>query len=141
MRLVRSQFAAFFLGLYNLLITEAALTHVQASQLVIHGDSQTPSSSEPREYRSGNATDGYFINERIPSIPLIVKSPYLQSWLPVGSGQPQLAGKWCQFWTGQRQGWTGFIRVDGHAYTFMGDPSLYGQSIATQTFYKVCCLY
>lgn len=37
----------------------------------------------------------------------------------------------------QEQGWTGFIRVDGHAYTFLGDPSLYGQSLAIQESYQV----
>jgi len=80
---------------------------------------------------------GFFVNEQVPSIPLIVKTPYLQAWMPVGSRQPHLAGRWCEFWTGQQQGWTGFVRVDGHAYTFMGDPSLHGQSLAIQKWYKV----
>lgn len=86
---------------------------------------------------SSTAELGFFVDEQVPSIPLIVKSPYLQAWLPAGSKQPRLAGRWCEFWTGQSQGWTGFIRVDGHAYTFMGDPSSYGQSLAVQQFYKV----
>jgi len=84
-----------------------------------------------------HAGPGFFANERVPSIPLIVKTPYLQAWLPVGSGEPRLAGKWSQFWTGQWQGWTGFVRVDGHTYTFMGHPMPYGQSLAQQLFYEV----
>jgi hypothetical protein len=84
-----------------------------------------------------HAEPGFFANERVPSIPLIVKTPYLQAWLPVGSGEPRLAGKWCQFWTGQWQGWTGFVRVDGQSYTFMGHPMPYGQSIAQQLSYEV----
>ncbi|KAK9895539.1 DUF1793-domain-containing protein [Cystobasidium minutum MCA 4210] len=87
--------------------------------------------------QSRHAEPGSFADERVPSIPLIVKSPYLQAWMPVGANQPRLAGKWCQFWTGQEQGWTGFIRVDGHAYTFLGDPSLYGQSLAIQESYQL----
>lgn len=96
-----------------------------------------PDSGDAPLARFDGEDAGFFVNERVPSIPLIVKSPYLQAWLPVGSKQPSLAGRWCEFWTGQSQGWTGFVRVDGHAYTFMGAPSLYGQSLAIQTGYKV----
>ena len=80
---------------------------------------------------------GFFVNERVPSLPLAVKSPYLSAWLPVGSGEGHLAGRWPQFWLGQVMGWTGFIRVDDITYTFMGTPNCYGQEVASQLFYKV----
>ncbi|CAD6578683.1 MAG: hypothetical protein CYPHOPRED_000653 [Cyphobasidiales sp. Tagirdzhanova-0007] len=79
---------------------------------------------------------GFFVNERVPSLPLAVKSPYLSAWLPVGSGEGHLAGRWPQFWLGQVMGWTGFIRVDDITYTFMGTPNCYGQEVASQLFYK-----
>ncbi|KAJ7179016.1 DUF1793-domain-containing protein [Mycena filopes] len=55
------------------------------------------------------------------SIPLAVRSPYLSTWLPQGAGNP-LNGVWPQHWTGQTVGWAGFIKVDGTAYSFLGDP-------------------
>lgn len=113
----------------------ALLDNVKAGQVVFNAVEPLRVPPQP-----SNVEPGYFVNERVPSIPLIVKSPYLQAWMPVGSKQPRLAGKWCEFWTGQQQGWTGFIRVDGHAYTFMGDPSLYGQSLAIQQSYKVLAM-
>ncbi|KAJ7781111.1 DUF1793-domain-containing protein [Mycena metata] len=55
------------------------------------------------------------------SIPLAVRSPYLSTWLPQGGGNP-LNGVWPQHWTEQTVGWAGFIKVDGTAYSFLGDP-------------------
>ncbi|KAJ7044468.1 DUF1793-domain-containing protein [Mycena alexandri] len=57
------------------------------------------------------------------SIPLAVRSPYLSTWLPQGGGNP-LNGVWPQHWTGQTVGWAGFIKVDGTAYSFLGDPGI-----------------
>ncbi|KAJ7180228.1 hypothetical protein C8R43DRAFT_393552 [Mycena crocata] len=42
--------------------------------------------------------------------------------LAQGSGVP-LNGVWPQHWTGQTVGWAGFIKVDGKAYSFLGDPA------------------
>ncbi|KAI2618159.1 glutaminase A [Hypoxylon sp. NC1633] len=64
-----------------------------------------------------------FSPARPPAIPLAVKGPYLNSWLDVGSdggNGGHLAGEWAKFWTQQVTGWTGFIRVDGTAYTWLG---------------------
>ncbi|KAJ7129541.1 DUF1793-domain-containing protein [Mycena epipterygia] len=57
------------------------------------------------------------------SIPLAVRTPYLSAWLPQGSGA-SLNGVWPQHWTGQTVGWAGFIKVDGTAYSFLGDPGI-----------------
>jgi hypothetical protein len=58
-----------------------------------------------------------------PSVPLAVRGPYLSAWLPQGNGVA-LNGEWPQFWAGQNLGWAGYIKVDGTAYTFLGDPSI-----------------
>ncbi|KAF8581797.1 DUF1793-domain-containing protein [Ramaria rubella] len=71
-----------------------------------------------------------------PAVPLAVRTPYLSAWLQQGSGQP-LNGIWPSFWTGMTLGWAGFIRVDGTAYNFLGDPTLNaGVLKATQTSFK-----
>ncbi|KAJ7904642.1 hypothetical protein B0H14DRAFT_3079482 [Mycena olivaceomarginata] len=57
------------------------------------------------------------------SIPLAVRTPYLSTWLPQGSGSA-LNAVWAQHWTGQTVGWAGFIKVDGTAYSFLGDPRI-----------------
>lgn len=73
-----------------------------------------------------------------PSQPLAVRSPYLSTWQPAGSGGGNggyLAGQWPSFWNGRTLGWQGLIRVDGTTYNFMGDMS--GLSnLATQTNYQ-----
>ncbi|KAF5344089.1 hypothetical protein D9758_008834 [Tetrapyrgos nigripes] len=58
-----------------------------------------------------------------PSFPLAVRTPYLSAWLPQGKGIP-LNGGWPQFWNGQIVGWAGFIKVDGQAYSYLGDPGV-----------------
>lgn len=73
-----------------------------------------------------------------PSVPLAVRSPYLSTWLPVGNGTA-LNSAWPVFWNGQASGlirpstnrrclqwiqitgWSGFIRVDGIGYNFLGN--------------------
>ncbi|KAJ7068393.1 DUF1793-domain-containing protein [Mycena amicta] len=57
------------------------------------------------------------------SIPLAVRTPYLSSWLPQGTGHP-LNGAWPTHWNGQITGWAGFVKVDGAAFSFLGDPGL-----------------
>ncbi|EPQ25643.1 uncharacterized protein PFL1_06780 [Pseudozyma flocculosa PF-1] len=74
-----------------------------------------------------------------PSYPLAVRSPYLNAWLPAGSSLSStppnsvgdggyLAGEYPAFWTSSygadgefRLGWTGYIRVDGTTYQWMGN--------------------
>ncbi|KAF8485559.1 DUF1793-domain-containing protein [Gautieria morchelliformis] len=71
-----------------------------------------------------------------PAVPLAVRTPYLSAWLQQGGGQP-LNGAWPSFWTGMTLGWAGFIRVDGVAYNFLGNPSLdLGVQKATQKSFK-----
>ncbi|KAL1297628.1 hypothetical protein AAFC00_006185 [Neodothiora populina] len=67
-----------------------------------------------------------FSPARPPAIPIAVSSPYLNSWLNVGSDGGNggyLAGEWIRFWTDQVTAWTGIIRVDGESYTWLGAPS------------------
>ncbi|KAF2838247.1 glutaminase GtaA [Patellaria atrata CBS 101060] len=65
-----------------------------------------------------------FSPARPPAIPLAVRSPYLSTWLPAGrdaetSGELS-AGVWPSYWTGDATAWTGFVRVDGRNYRWMG---------------------
>ncbi|CAP61726.1 uncharacterized protein PODANS_4_2950 [Podospora anserina S mat+] len=54
-----------------------------------------------------------------PAVPLAVRSPYLNAWLQGESGCV-LPGEWPRFWTGDIQGWQGYVAVDGVAYNWMG---------------------
>ncbi|KAL1661466.1 hypothetical protein GGF50DRAFT_117933 [Schizophyllum commune] len=54
------------------------------------------------------------------SIPLAVRSPYLSAWLPQGAGKA-LNEEWPAFWTGSPLGWAGFVKVDGKAYSWLGN--------------------
>ncbi|KAJ3568603.1 hypothetical protein NP233_g5597 [Leucocoprinus birnbaumii] len=59
--------------------------------------------------------------------PLAVRTPYLSAWLPQGSGAA-LNDVWPTFWTGSVVGWSGFVKVDGQAYSFLGAPVVSGAS-------------
>ncbi|KAF4120020.1 protein of unknown function (DUF1793) [Geosmithia morbida] len=63
-----------------------------------------------------------FLPVRAPSVPLAVRSPYLNTWLngPKGESKGYLAGQWAQFWTGAALGWQGFVKVDGENFNWMG---------------------
>lgn len=77
-----------------------------------------------------------FTPARPPAAPLAVKSPYLSTWLNVGSDGGDggyLAGEWPVFWQNQITGWTGMIRVDGQTYTWMGLP---GSTTVNQTAFE-----
>jgi hypothetical protein len=65
---------------------------------------------------------GVFDPIRPPAVPLAVRSPYLNTWVAAD----QLAGTWPSFWTGRTTAMTGIARIDGTAYTFMGDPNVPG---------------
>uniref|UniRef100_A0A0W0EZL0 Glutaminase n=1 Tax=Moniliophthora roreri TaxID=221103 RepID=A0A0W0EZL0_MONRR len=56
-----------------------------------------------------------------PSFPLAVRHPYLSAWLHQGNGTA-LNGGWPMFWNTRIVGWAGFIKVDGKAYSYLGDP-------------------
>ncbi|KAK7754712.1 hypothetical protein SLS62_003270 [Diatrype stigma] len=69
------------------------------------------------------SAESTFSPTRPPSIPLAVRSPYLNSWLNAGSDGGNggyLAGEWSNFWIQQVTGWVGFIRVDGTPYAWLG---------------------
>ncbi|KII95062.1 hypothetical protein PLICRDRAFT_48031 [Plicaturopsis crispa FD-325 SS-3] len=67
-----------------------------------------------------------------PSYPLAVRSPYLSTWLPQGSGTA-LNAAWPQFWTGTTVGWAGYARVDGTVYTILGIPVVSGTTTTQAT--------
>jgi hypothetical protein len=73
-----------------------------------------------------------------PSIPLAVRSPYLNTWLPQGQGVA-LNDAWPSFWAGRITAWVGFVRVDGISYTFLGAPVVDGANFtkATQKSFSV----
>ncbi|KAJ7652052.1 hypothetical protein DFH06DRAFT_540129 [Mycena polygramma] len=67
-----------------------------------------------------------------PSIPLAVRSPYLNAWLPQGQGAA-LNDVWPTFWAGQVNAWAGFVNVDGTSYSFLGAASVDGSSFTKAT--------
>jgi len=100
--------------------------HIRASENVVQNKPRYPGGSSFKP-----------INP--PSIPLIVKGPYLSAWLPSGSllsstppnkegNGGYLAGQYPAFWTSGRGadgefrlGMHGYIRIDGKTYQFMGN--------------------
>ncbi|KAJ6569518.1 hypothetical protein B0H19DRAFT_697259 [Mycena capillaripes] len=67
-----------------------------------------------------------------PSIPLAVRSPYLNTWLPQGQGVA-LNDAWPTFWAGQVTAWAGFVKVDGQSYSFLGAASVDGSPFTKAT--------
>ncbi|KAK6612858.1 hypothetical protein ACHAPF_006859 [Botrytis cinerea] len=71
---------------------------------------------------------GTFTPERPPAVPLMVKSPYLNSWQNFGTNARDykngnsLALRWSTFWHNQITGMTGIVMVDGESLTWMGYP-------------------
>ncbi|KIK54872.1 hypothetical protein GYMLUDRAFT_176634 [Collybiopsis luxurians FD-317 M1] len=60
-----------------------------------------------------------------PAIPLVVRSPYFQAYLPHSSTTTSANGshQWPTFWTTEcvHFGWSGLLLVDGVPYTWLGD--------------------
>ncbi|KAL0573009.1 hypothetical protein V5O48_008955 [Marasmius crinis-equi] len=56
-----------------------------------------------------------------PSVPLAVRTPYLSAWLGQKKEGTALNEAWPTFWNDRTLGWAGFIRVDGKAYSYLGD--------------------
>ncbi|KAK0558194.1 hypothetical protein OC844_005345 [Tilletia horrida] len=90
------------------------------------------------EQGGGSGGGSAFLPLNPSSIPLFVRSPYLNAWLPSGSldsARPPnkegnggyLAGSYPTFWTSGRSdgdfrlGIHGYLRINGQAYQFMGD--------------------
>ena len=57
---------------------------------------------------------------RPPAAPLVVRSPYVSTWLP----STALPGTWQEFWQGHTTAMGGLVRVDGVSYMFMGNPGI-----------------
>ncbi|MHB1782962.1 MAG: glutaminase family protein [Acidimicrobiales bacterium] len=57
---------------------------------------------------------------RPPAVPLIVRQPYLSTWL----GATALPGTWETFWSGQVTAIGGLVRIDGESYMFAGAPAI-----------------
>ena len=56
---------------------------------------------------------------RPPAVPLVVRSPYLSTWLAADN----LPGTWPTFWTGRITAMTGVATIDGSPYLFLGSPA------------------
>ncbi|KAJ7232842.1 hypothetical protein B0H12DRAFT_1239497 [Mycena haematopus] len=67
-----------------------------------------------------------------PSIPLAVRTPYLNTWLPQGQGSA-LNTAWPNFWAGQVTAWAGFVKVDGKSYSYLGAASVSGSPFTQAT--------
>ncbi|KAK7064805.1 DUF1793-domain-containing protein [Favolaschia claudopus] len=67
-----------------------------------------------------------------PSVPLAVRSPYLNTWLPQGQGQA-LNDAWPTMWTGSITAWAGLVKVDGKSYSFLGVPAVEGSPYTKAT--------
>ncbi|KAF8827268.1 hypothetical protein HHX47_DHR5000700 [Lentinula edodes] len=72
-----------------------------------------------------------------PSYPLAVRTPYLSAWFPSPEGGVALNQAWPEFWTGATLGWAGFAKVDGVAYSFLGESSVTNFTKATQVSAEV----
>jgi len=55
---------------------------------------------------------------RPPAVPLVVNNPYANVWMATDAAP----GHWPTFWTGAVKAITGFVRVDGTPYVFLGAP-------------------
>ncbi|WP_078901245.1 glutaminase family protein [Actinacidiphila yeochonensis] len=84
----------------------------QAATADAHGDEATAAAA--------TAATPDFDPLRPPSVPLVVRSPYLSTW--VGADSP--TGHWPTFWTGRITAFTGILRVDGTDFLFLGAPNV-----------------
>jgi hypothetical protein len=56
---------------------------------------------------------------RPPAVPLVVRSPYLSTWLAADN----LPGTWPTFWTGRITAMAGLATIDGTPFLFLGSPA------------------
>lgn len=74
-------------------------------------------------YNQAPSTDAY-TPIRPPATPLIVRSPYISTWLAADT----LPGTWPTFWNGNIKAMVGIARIDGNAYIFLGAPDKIGNT-------------
>jgi hypothetical protein len=60
---------------------------------------------------------------RPPAVPLVVRSPYLSTWLAADN----LPGSWPTFWTGRVTAMAGLAVIDGEPFLFLGSPAAPGK--------------
>ena len=59
-----------------------------------------------------------------PSLPLAIKVPYLNTWIPQGADPSTIPHSQPKFWsTTLALGWFAAARVDGQPYTLFGNPA------------------
>ncbi len=102
---------------------------VQPAQAATTGSVTTDSAAQSpaSESATGSATaqPPVFDPLRPPSVPLAVRSPYRSTWMPSSIA----AGTWANFWTGRTTAMTGYLRVDGVDYLFIGAPNVPGHPV------------
>ncbi|KAK7685178.1 hypothetical protein QCA50_011541 [Cerrena zonata] len=54
-------------------------------------------------------------------LPLALKSPYLHAW----TSKPHVNLSWPMFWNGDEQVWEGMVRIDNHAYQWIGNSKIH----------------
>ncbi len=80
--------------------------------------STAPASSS--DDRSAIAISPAYDPIRPPAIPLVVRSPYLSTWLAADA----LPGTWPTFWTGRITAMGGLCTIDGVPFLFLGAPAI-----------------
>ena len=66
-----------------------------------------------------------------PSVPLITRTPYINTWLE--SSTAIAPGTWPTYWDGNVKAITGIAYIDGRSYLFVGAPSTANLTNMTQT--------
>ncbi|KAF9791272.1 hypothetical protein BJ322DRAFT_439174 [Thelephora terrestris] len=70
-----------------------------------------------------------------PATPLAVRGPYLQSWMNQGVTNGSLNSGWQSYRDGSKLTWTGFLRVDGQLFDWMGDRQNYTPAVQKETVF------
>ena len=81
-----------------------------------HPPAPEPGAAQPATFDVGLSATPI----RPPAAPLIVRQPYLSTWL----GATTLPGTWESFWAGQVTAIAGIARIDGASYMFSGAPTI-----------------
>lgn len=107
--------------------SSAAGAGLAAATLVPAALNTAQASAEPRATQPPDLGENFaavtpkFDPVRPPAIPLVVKSPYLSTWLAADNS----TGTWPTFWTGRITAMLGMIRIDGESFLFFGnEPAL-----------------
>ncbi len=66
-----------------------------------------------------------------PSVPLITRTPYVNTWLE--NANAISPGTWPTYWNGHVKAITGLAYIDGKSYLFMGAPNIANITNMTQT--------